>query len=101
MTNNAIFTKKHSTMSEALKDLIRISKKTKTGRRKKENASDDSEVMTSEDDDNPEGDQSDDGRKYRIFIDPSILEEMRRQQAQTLRVVGSGQGPGGIEILFQ
>ena len=101
MTNNAIFTKKHSTMAEALRDLIKISRKPDTRRSKKDNASDDSEVMTSEDDDNPEGDMSGDDKKYDIFIDPRLLEEMRKQNAQTLRVVRNGQGDGGIEILFQ
>jgi len=101
MTHTSTLIKKHSTMAESVKDLIKITRKKRNQRRKSKNtnSTEEAEVMTSDDDDNPEGAQSSDDKKYRIYIDPDLFEEMRKHRARMMRVV---QGEDGvIEIIYQ
>ena len=89
-------------MTEEVKDLIRIIKKQKKAIKTKEKPTDDSEVMNSEDDDNPDGEQSGDQKNYTLIIDPEIINEMSEMEATTLRVVRNGQGGNSsIEIIYK
>ena len=67
------------------KDLINLKRK------KEDKTTDESETMTSDDDENPDGVYSSDD-KFKVFIHPRLLDKMDANNYDTIRVI---RGRGG------